>query len=75
MSQSGRAETKLLGAAAKADAMTATAAGDASTPEAWLQHIRALRAAGRSAEAAQSLVRFRSRYPALQLPDDLTDLK
>jgi hypothetical protein len=44
---------------------------DAATPEAWLKHIRELRAAGRSGEAAQSLARFRVRYPDVVLPDDL----
>lgn len=44
---------------------------DAATPEAWLQQIRDLRAAGRGAEAAQSLARFRARYPDFTLPDDL----
>jgi hypothetical protein len=48
---------------------------DAATPEAWLNRIRELRAAGRGAEAAQSLVRFRARYPDFALPDDLLDLK
>jgi hypothetical protein len=46
---------------------------DAATPEAWLQQIRELRAAGRKAEAAQSLARFRTRYPDFVLPADLRD--
>ena len=50
-------------------------AADPATPEAWLKQIRELRAAGRSAEAAQSLTRFRARYPDLVLPDDLLNLK
>ena len=50
-------------------------ADDGATPEAWLKHIRELRAAGRSAEAEQSLARFRARYPDLVLPDDLINLK
>ena len=50
-------------------------AADAATPEAWLKQIRELRAAGRSAEAAQSLARFRVRYPDFVLPDDLLNLK
>lgn len=50
-------------------------AADAATPEAWMKQIRELRAAGRSAEAAQSLARFRSRYPDFVLPDDLQNLK
>jgi hypothetical protein len=48
---------------------------DAATPEAWLKQIRELRAAGRNAEAAQSLARFRARYPDFVLPDDLLKLK
>lgn len=48
---------------------------DAATPEAWLKQIRELRVAGRSAEAAQSLARFRARYPDYALPDDLLNLK
>lgn len=48
---------------------------DALTPEAWLKHVRELRAAGRTAEAAQSLARFRARYPDFTLPDDLINLK
>ena len=48
---------------------------DAATPEAWLTKIRELRAAGRGAEAAQSLARFRARYPDFVLPSDLLDLK
>ncbi len=48
---------------------------DAATPQAWLQQIRELRAAGRDAEAAQSLARFRARYPDFALPDDLLKLK
>ncbi len=48
---------------------------DPATPEAWLKQIRELLAAGRSAEAAQSLARFRARYPDLVLPDDLLNLK
>lgn len=42
---------------------------------AWLRQIRELRAAGRSAEAAQSLARFRARYPDFPVPADLADLK
>ena len=48
---------------------------DAATPEAWLKQIRELRASGRVAEAAQSLARFRARYPDFVLPDDLLNLK
>lgn len=48
---------------------------DAATPEAWLKTIRELRASGSDAEAAQSLARFRGRYPDFALPDDLLNLK
>ncbi len=41
----------------------------------WLRQIRELRAAGRGAEAAQSLARFRARYPDFPLPADLADVK
>ena len=41
------------------------------TPEAWLQEIRELRAAGLADEAAQRLELFRQRYPDYALPDDL----
>jgi hypothetical protein len=44
---------------------------DAATPAAWVEHIRALRAEGRTQEAAQSLARLRLRYPDFVLPDDL----
>ena len=49
----------------------ADATDDAATHEAWLDQIRKLRAAGRTAEAAESLERFRKRYPGVALPDDL----
>ena len=51
------------------------AAIDTATPEAWLKHIRELRASGHRVEAAQSLARFRVRYPDFVLPADLFDLK
>jgi hypothetical protein len=53
----------------------AGSAEEAATPEAWLKTIRDLRAAGRNAEAVQSLARFRVRYPDFVLPDDLNGLK
>lgn len=53
----------------------AGAAGDAATPEAWLQQINEMRAAGRNAEAVQSLARFRARYPDFALPEDLLNFK
>lgn len=52
----------------------AAPAVDAATPEAWLKQIRALRAVGRNAEAAQSLARFRARYPDFAVPEDLLNL-
>lgn len=74
--QSGKLEARNLvtGGATVADTLAQPAA-DAATPDAWLKHIRDLRAAGRSAEAAQSLARFRARYPDFVLPDDLRTLK
>ena len=53
----------------------ADATDDAATPEAWLDQIRKLRAAGHTTEAAQSLERFRKRYPNAVLPDDLPGVK
>lgn len=58
-------------AVAGAAARSAEQAADAATPELWLQQIRDLRTAGRNAEAAQSLARFRTRYPDFVLPEDL----
>ena len=52
----------------------ADAANDLATPEAWLDQIRKLRTSGRNAEAAQSLERFRKRYPDMALPDDLLEV-
>jgi hypothetical protein len=51
------------------------AADDAATPQEWLERIRKLRAAGRNAEATQSLERFRKRFPNLALPDDLREME
>ena len=62
-------------AAGSGFASGAQSAVDAATPEAWLKQIRELRSARRGAEAAQSLARFRARYPDFALPDDLLDLK
>lgn len=59
--------------AAAVSAPPAAPAADAATPAAWLQQIRELRAAGRGGEAAQSLARFRARYPGFVLPADLAD--
>jgi len=50
-------------------------ADDGESPEAWLKHIRELQSAGRDAEAAQSLARFRVHYPDHVLPADLVNLK
>lgn len=70
------AADSLAAPAANSAAKSAAApAVDGSSPEAWLKQIRELRAAGRSAEAAQSLARFRARYPDFTLPDDLRNLK
>ena len=88
--QAGKLEAGRPGAASRneaaADSAGAPAAGSAAKsaaapavdgpgPEVWLKQIRELRAAGRSAEAAQSLARFRARYPDYALPDDLLNLK
>ena len=84
--QSGKLEAGSLGTASSGEAAAdsvarpsaksvAAPAIDAATPDAWLKYIRELRAAGRSADAAQSLARFRARYPDLVLPDDLLNLK
>ena len=62
-----RAAPMASGAAMEA----AAAPDDAATLDDWLKHIRALRAAGREAEAARSLARFRLRYPDHVVPGDL----
>jgi hypothetical protein len=59
------------GVLSSAPAAKVRAEPEAALPEAWLQRIRELRAAGRDAEAAQSLARFRQRYPEVPLPADL----
>jgi hypothetical protein len=70
------AADSLAAPSVKAAAKSAAApAIDGTSPEAWLQGIRELRATGRSAEAAESLARFRARYPDFVLPDDLLKLK
>lgn len=78
----GKLESRRPGAGGASGASSTTAAdsvaqpaADPATPEAWLQHIRELRSAGRNAEATQSLARFRARYPDVVLPDDLLQLK
>jgi hypothetical protein len=49
----------------------ASSAPAARAPEAWLDDIRKLRAAGRTPEAERELAEFRKRYPEYRLPDDL----
>lgn len=66
-SRDDRATEKASGAAMEA----AAAPDDAATPEDWLKRIRELRAAGREAEAARSLARFRLRHPDHLVPSDL----
>jgi len=84
--QSGKLEAGSPGTASSGEAAAdsvarpsaksvAAPAVDAATPEVWLKQIRELRAAGRGTEAAQSLARFRVRYPDFVLPDDLLNLK
>jgi hypothetical protein len=41
------------------------------TPEAWVEHIRTLRAQGREAEATAELAELGRAYPDFQLPPDL----
>jgi hypothetical protein len=65
------AGNEAAGAISSAPAAKALAAPETVSPEVWLQRIRELRAAGREAEAAQSLARFRQRYPDFPLPADL----
>lgn len=61
-------------AGAARPAAKAAASADIAGPEAWLSRIRELKAAGRVAEAAQSLARLRERYPGVVIPADLADL-
>ncbi len=72
-SEAGRlgASNEAAGAVSSAPAAKALAEREAASPEAWLQRIRELRAAGRETEAAQSLARFRQRYPDFPLPTDM----
>jgi hypothetical protein len=74
----GKLEAGRPGASSETDVSTssppaakAAAAPEAASAEAWLRRIRELRAAGRDAEAAQSLDRFRQRYPDFPLPADM----
>lgn len=62
-------------AGAARPAAKAAASADVAGPEAWLARIRELKAAGRVAEAAQSLARLRERYPGVAIPADLADLE
>jgi len=41
------------------------------TPEAWVEHVRSLKAQGREAEATAELAELRRAYPDFQLPPDL----
>ena len=65
------AGNEAAGAITVAPAAKVVGERDADSPEAWLQRVRDLRAAGRDAEAVQSLARFRQRYPDFPLPADL----
>lgn len=65
------AGNEAAGVLSSAPAAKALTERDAVAPEVWLQSIRDLRAAGRDAEAVQSLARFRQRYPDFPLPADL----
>jgi hypothetical protein len=65
------AGNEAAGALSSAPAAKVLTERDAVAPEGWLQRIRDLRAAGRDAEAVQSLARFRQRYPDFPLPADL----
>ena len=70
-----RADSSSVTATEESSGAIAKLADDAATPEIWLKNISELRAAGRYQEAAQSLARFRERYPDQLLPDDLSRLK
>ena len=70
-----RADSSAATVTDESSADMAKSADDAETPEKWLKHIRELRSAGRYQEAAQSLARFRERYPDQLLPDDLSRSK
>lgn len=47
--------------------------GAVRSPEAWVEHIRDLRAQGRDAEAIAALAELRRAYPDFMLPADLRD--
>jgi hypothetical protein len=53
------------------DVRSIVAAPVARSPESWLDDIRKLRSAGRSADAERELAEFRKRYPDYRVPDDL----
>jgi len=55
---------------AKKPAIAAEEEPDAEI-DAWLERIRALRRAGKTDEAEQSLLAFRQRHPEVALPEDL----
>jgi hypothetical protein len=68
-------ETAEPAPAARAE-IAARAAGDAGAaqalePQAWIEHILALRREGRMQEAQRSLEAFRRRYPDVRLPPEL----
>lgn len=76
--QAGKLEASRPGSNASSEMAAdslALPAPDAATPDAWLKQIRELRAAGRTADAVQSLARFRTRYPDYAVPGDLLNLK
>lgn len=54
----------------KKSAISAEGDSDAEI-DAWLERIRALRRAGKSDEAEQSLLEFRQHHPDIALPEDL----
>jgi hypothetical protein len=44
---------------------------DGRPPEVWIEEIRTLKRAGRSAEVAELLAALRKKFPAFVVPDDL----
>ena len=50
-------------------------AAEPTDMQAWIAKIRSLRAAGRDVEADESLARFRVRYPAFVVSDDLAGVR
>lgn len=68
-----RLEESQASAAAEPDSEATSAAADAQAQR-WIERIRALRRAGKLAEAEHSLREFRKRYPQYRLPADLREL-